>query len=255
MRENGKIHYIMPMGGGGTRFGNHNFELPKPLIPICGKPFFYWAAESILQDIAIKDLTFVILKDHDERFGLAAKIREEYPDAQIVMLDHVLNGAVLTCLEGVKGITDDAPILFNDCDHFFRCTSLARGLQEGSLSGISGALLTFRSDNPAYSYAKSDDDGFVTETVEKKVVSNDAICGAYWFSDADTFRNAATAYLENCAYDEFFMSGVYNTLAASKAKIVTYQVDYHVSFGTPDEYELAKGSPEFEAYLRRKQNE
>ena len=38
-----KIHLIMPMGGGGTRFGNMGFELPKPLIELQGRPFFYWA--------------------------------------------------------------------------------------------------------------------------------------------------------------------------------------------------------------------
>lgn len=35
-----KLNVIMPMGGGGTRFGNHGFNVPKPLIEIYGKPFF-----------------------------------------------------------------------------------------------------------------------------------------------------------------------------------------------------------------------
>lgn len=30
----------MPMGGGGTRFGNKGYELPKPLIRLRERPFF-----------------------------------------------------------------------------------------------------------------------------------------------------------------------------------------------------------------------
>ena len=42
-----KIHLIMPMGGGGTRFGNKGFDVPKPIIGLQGKPFFYWASKSV----------------------------------------------------------------------------------------------------------------------------------------------------------------------------------------------------------------
>ena len=46
-----KLNVIMPMGGGGTRFGNHGFNVPKPLIEIYGKPFFYWATQSLVKNI------------------------------------------------------------------------------------------------------------------------------------------------------------------------------------------------------------
>ena len=39
---NTKIHYIMPMPGYGSRFKNMGYDVPKPLIEIYGKPFFYW---------------------------------------------------------------------------------------------------------------------------------------------------------------------------------------------------------------------
>ena len=55
------------MGGGGTRFGNHGFNVPKPLIEIYGKPFFYWATQSLVKNIEIESLTFVVLKEHIEK--------------------------------------------------------------------------------------------------------------------------------------------------------------------------------------------
>ena len=51
------IHLVMPMAGGGTRFGSEGFELPKPLIGLQGKPFFYWAAQSVAKFVDVLDLT------------------------------------------------------------------------------------------------------------------------------------------------------------------------------------------------------
>ena len=40
-----KINLIMPMAGGGTRFKKKGIKIPKPLIEINGKPFFFMAPE------------------------------------------------------------------------------------------------------------------------------------------------------------------------------------------------------------------
>ena len=83
-------------------------------------------------------------------------------------------------------------------------------------------------------------------TVEKQVISHDAICGAYFFKDAETFRTSTETYLEHCAYSEYFVSGVYNVMAADGKDIRYARVDYHVPFGVPEEYETAKEVPYFE---------
>ena len=43
------FHLIMPMGGKGQRFFNDGFVVPKPLIEINNRPFFYWSTMSILK--------------------------------------------------------------------------------------------------------------------------------------------------------------------------------------------------------------
>ena len=63
--------------------------------------------------------------------------------------------------------------------------------------GPAGALLTFESDSPAYSYLQYGADGNVCHTVEKQVVSHDAICGAYYFKDKKTYAGACAEYLKN----------------------------------------------------------
>ncbi len=232
------MELILPMGGAGTRFFDNGFECPKPLLELCGKPFFYWATESVYRRVPTAGLTFVILREHAERFGLRDKILEFYPEARIVELDHVLRGAVLTCLEGVKDLPDDRPVLFNDCDHYFEAANLARFC--ASDDAADGLLLTFRSDLPCYSYLDYDAGGKVTRTVEKQVISNDAICGAYYFASKKLFCDYAARYLETCTYREFFLSGVYNNMAQDGRIIRGLPVDLHIPFGTPDEYRAAE---------------
>ncbi len=241
-----KIHLIMPMGGAGSRFFKDGFIVPKPLIEIYDKPFLYWATKSITNYIDIYDLTFVVLQEHIDKFKIDEVIKKYFKDANIVVIPEVLKGAVLTCIEGIKNINDDLPIVFNDCDHIFRCQSFADYCNKGEFDDIDGALLSFKSNDPKFSFLKLNNQGYVIETVEKVVVSNNAICGAYYFRNKDLFLKMTNEYLEKCNYSEYFVSGVYNIMASHNKKIVNFNVDSHVPFGTPEEYEIAKKSNEFE---------
>ena len=222
--------------------------MPKPLIEIYDRPFFYWSVMSIRRFLPDCDITFVVLKEHVEEFDIAEKIRKFFPDARICVIDHVLPGAVMTCMEGAKSITDDAPVLFNDCDHLFRCDALTRYVNEEQ-DKYDGLLLTFTSDSPAFSYVACDENGVVTRTVEKQVISSDAICGAYYFKNKDVFLKNAEAYLEKCEYSEYFMSGVYNIMAEKGLLSGVARTDFHVSFGTPKEYEIAETRQEYKELL------
>jgi len=277
-QHSGGINLIMPMGGSGSRFAERGFELPKPLIPINNKPFFYWAAESIRKFVVLQSITFVVLNEHIEKFGIDREIKKFYPDANICILSHVLPGAVMTCLEGVKAVTNSDPIVFNDCDHIFICKSFysfcekisrerivrkdeaqaetlllnqhfVSGEVGASWAGLDGALLTFESADPKFSFLQLDNFGNVTRTVEKEAVSNQAICGAYYFKNRGIFELAANQYLKECTYKEFFISGVYNVMVNSGCVIKSFMVDMHVPFGTPEEYDAALKSSAFEVFL------
>lgn len=243
------IHLIMPMGGKGSRFSECGFAEPKPLLMLNEKPFFYWATQSIKGFVTLKSLTFVVLKEHIEEFAIDEVIHSYYPEADIAVLDHVLNGAVFTCVEGVRHITDDSPIVFNDCDHMFYCSEFNEYCETGDYSGMDGALLTFQSDDPKFSFLKVGEDGRVIGTVEKQAVSQYAICGAYYFCNKKTFEAAVRRYLHQCDYKEFFVSGLYNSMAEEKGCIRNFKVDMHLAFGTPEEYLDAKSSKEFERFI------
>lgn len=242
-----KTHVIMPMGGAGSRFYKNGYALPKPLIEIQGKPFLFWATESLVKYIDVADLTFVVLEQHVRQFDIDSVIKSLYPDSHIQILPEILPGPVFTSLAGVRDINDDSPVIFNDCDHMFNCHKLYDALNNDDFDA-GAALVTFESTEPQYSFVKYSSDGEIIGTVEKQVVSNRAICGAYLFQNTSVFRKAAKIYIDNCPYSECFMSGLYNVLIEGNYKIKDYFLDFHVEFGTPEEYEIAKESKYFSVF-------
>ncbi|OBW95297.1 sugar phosphate nucleotidyltransferase [Gallibacterium salpingitidis] len=245
MKKN-KIHLVMPMAGRGSRFYKEGYNIPKPLIEIYGKPFFYWATRSIAKFIEIETLQFIVLREHVEKYDIDLKIIKEFPDAKIQVISDVTEGAVVTCMKGIDIIKDNYPLVFNDCDHLFKCSPLNLFCKNGIDESIDGILLTFKSDSNKYSFIQKNNEGNIIRTVEKEVISNEAICGCYYFKDVDCFKRAALEYLGNCRYNEYYMSGVYNIMIGHRQIIKSMLTDFHVPFGVPDEFIIAKQS---DAYL------
>ena len=242
---NTKIHYIMPMAGCGSRFKNMGYDVPKPLIEIYGKPFFYWSTISIKKFVQLKSLTFVVLKEHIENFSIDKEIHKYFKDANIIALPDVTEGAVITSMKGVEEINDDLPLVFNDCDHLFKSTSFNNFINNEFDTNISGALLTFEANEPKYSFIKKDSNENVIQTAEKVVISNEAICGCYYFRNKNIFLESSNKYLTKCNYNEYFTSGVYNVMIENNLLIKSFKTDFHVPFGVPSEYQEAEKSNEY----------
>lgn len=109
-------------------------------------------------------------------------------------------------------------ILIMDCDLEFKSKGYNEGITEILSKDIKdvngGMLVSFKSCEPRYSYAETNKDNIVIRTTEKEVISNHALCGAYFFSKADSFLNAANALLHeaNFSKPEFYVSLLYNYL-------------------------------------------
>jgi dTDP-glucose pyrophosphorylase len=233
---------VMPMAGQGSRFRCAGAAVPKPLIEIGGRPFFWWAAESVRRAAPVRELVFVVLAEHVAAFAIDAAILRLYPAARIVVLEAVTAGAAETAARGIAAIQSDGPIAVNDCDHAFEASGLvglAAGLAEG---GVAGALLGFASADPAYSYVRfSGDRARVVGTVEKRRAGPYAIAGCYLFRDKPTFARAYEGYGRDCPYPELFLSGLYNRLCDHGETVRFAALEAHVSFGTPAE--AARVSP------------
>lgn len=237
---NKNIHYIMPMAGRGSRFSKEGFDFPKPLITIYDKPFFYWSTRSIEKFVEIATLDFVVLQEHVDKYHIDKVIKEFFPKARIHALPEVTEGAVITCMKGIEEIVDELPVLFNDCDHLFKSSDFNSFCRESFDEDIDGLILTFTSNEPKYSFIEKNGQGSVIRTVEKEVISDEAICGCYYFKNKEVFLSCAEQYLNECNYSEYFMSGVYNVMIEKGMIIRSMMTDYHVPYGVPEEYEEAK---------------
>ena len=238
------FHLVVPMAGAGSRFSKSGWKLPKPLIELNGRPFFVWSVLPVKKLSAVKDITFVVLQEHVSEFGIDKEILCFFPDARIRVIPKVLPGQVFTCMEGVRDISDDLPVMFNDCDHMFSSGSAFGALTDGF--SYDGGLVTFESNSPAFSYVRCDQEGRVIGTAEKNPVSTRAICGAYIFRSCGLFRDLASEYVNSCPYSECFVSGVYNIMCSRNMRIGVFNADYNIDFGTPEQYELVKSSEHFE---------
>ena len=242
-----RVNLVFPMAGAGSRFNDHGYDCPKPLIELEGEPFFKRAADSIISRVKYERLVFVVLKEHVDRFDIDKEIRKYYKDAKIIVLPKILPGALMTAMEGAKAIHNEYPVIFMDCDLMFTSEQLYEYYGSDDYDSA-GTLLTFRSDKDRYSYAKVEDleiaENVVVKvakaTAEKKVISEYAIAGAYGFINTSVFLKACEKYLKECPYDEYYMSGLYDQMIAAGRRVRVFETDTYCSFGTPEEYEQAK---------------
>ena len=229
-----ELALIIPAAGRGSRFAKLGFAEPKPLLELHGRPFFWWAVESVRRVVATRQLIFVVLQEHIDDFAIARKIHSYYPAAQVIALPDVTGGAAETAAVGMRALARPGPVAINDCDHAFICPSLA-GIVKALQRDTEAALMCFRSASPAYSNARLDLNGKVIGTAEKEVISPFAIAGCYLFSDAGRFGELYESYKQSCAYNELFLSGVFNLAAERQLPIGMVEVERHCSFGTPEE--------------------
>lgn len=241
LKDNKMINIIMPMAGRGSRFEKMGYKQPKPLINLGGMPFFWWAVKGLLSSYSGEfKLIFIVLQNHIDDYQIDKEILKFFTDSEIVAIPSVTNGALETAVLGLKNITNEAPVLINDCDHYFKSVNFDQHIEHLQRKLLSGFLCTFPSDSPKYSYAKFTNEGYLIKTAEKQVISPRAIAGAYAFSSATVLFDNFEDYKTTCPYDELYVSGIFNNMVLKSHKIQEVKLDTHISFGTPDEFMKAK---------------
>lgn len=232
------LQILMPMGGLGQRFRDAGIDTPKPLIDVNGTPMFRKALSAYDTYEGEKRHIFVIRKDTDDEYGLANQILEILPDAQIKVLDHNTQGAVETCLVAEEFIDPDLPLVIMDCDISFDAGNYFELMKEAvNNNAYDGLLLSFDSTDPRYSFAEVDGSNIVVRTAEKVAISNNALMGAYFFTKASNFLQAAhelTSRNISADMKEYYVSLIYNILIDQHKKIGLAKGTFYC-FGTPEE--------------------
>lgn len=231
----------MPMAGEGSRFLKEGWTTPKPLIELNGQPLFKHAISSVTdKDIQMK-YSFIVRQEHIDKYQIEKGIRSFLPEANLFSVVKTTRGAVETCLIAENAIADDDAVIVMDCDLEFRSKKfmeiIKQILNKPIEEATGGALVSFESNEPRYSYAALGEDGFVARTAEKEVISNHALCGAYFFASGRRFKQIAHLLLAEPAFTkpEYYVSLLFNYLLKDGEKVWLAPMEEYYSYGTPEE--------------------
>ena len=231
----------MPMAGEGSRFLKEGWSTPKPLIELHNKVLFQRAIDSVKIDGALMKYSFIVRQEHIIKYHIDEQIKKLLPQANVFSVLKTTRGAVETCLVAESAIDDNDAIVVIDCDLEFRSKRYSQLIQQAiSLpeeKSFGGALVSFESSDPRYSYAEVDDNMKVIRTAEKEPISNHALCGAYFFASGKMFKRIAHQLLDDGTHGkaEFYVSLLFNYLLAEGKDVYLANMEEYYSYGTPEE--------------------
>ena len=209
------LNIVVPMAGRGSRFSQAGYALPKPLLPVRGRPMIEVVIDNIRPSCPHRFI-FICQREHLQDHALAQSLQYAGPDTQIVPIDGVTEGAACTVLLAQASINTPQALMIANCDQYISTpidTYLA-GMREG---GFEGYIMTMTADDPKWSFVRLDEAGRVTDVAEKRVVSQEATVGIYNFKHGSDFVQAAQRMIaqQDKTNNEYYVAPAYNYLPKS----------------------------------------
>ena len=185
---------IIPMAGRGSRLRPHTLTIPKPLIPIAGKPIVHRLVEDIAGVISqdIEEIAFIIHKDfgttvEKDLIAIAEKLGARgtiYYQNEALGTGH----AIMCAKESMDG-----PIVVAYADTLFRA--------DFSLDTTADSVIWVKQveDPTAFGVVQLNEKNEIVDFVEKpaEFVSDLAIIGIYYFKKGEDLRTELQYLLDN----------------------------------------------------------
>ena len=234
--QGGKMNVLIPMAGAGSRFEQAGYTFPKPLIDVNGKPMIQRVVENLNMDARH---IFIVQKEHYEKYALQHTLNLIAPNCEIVQVEGITQGAACTTLLAKQFINNDEPLVLANSDQYVKWDS-NQYMYSCMADDIDGSILTFEATHPKWSYAKLNDDGFVTEVAEKKPISKHATVGIYFWKRGRDYVECAESMIEKDirVNNEFYVCPVYNEALLRGARVKTFHIDKMWGLGTPEDLDL-----------------
>ena len=188
------MNIIIPMAGMGKRMRPHTLTTAKPLLPIAGKPIVQRLVEDIIgtANEKVDEIAFIIAPHfgkatEDMLLGIARNLGA---NGKICYQEEAL-GTAHAILCAADSLSGNVFIAF--ADTLFKADFKID-------TGKDAIIWTQKVDDPsAFGVVKLDDDGRITEFVEKPetFVSDLAIIGVYYFQDGQNLRKELQYLLDN----------------------------------------------------------
>lgn len=214
---------IVPMAGMGKRMRPHTLKVPKPLIPVAGKPI----VRRLVEDIAavceekIEEIAFIIGPTFGKEVEtMLVNVAESLGAKGTICYQHEALGtahAIMCAKEALDGKT-----IIAFADTLFR----ADFKLDGEADGI---IWVQQIDDPsAFGVIKLDEHNVITDFVEKptEFVSDLAIIGIYYVKDGKQLKAELQYLLDNKIMDrgEYQLTDALEALKQKGVKFVPGQV-------------------------------
>lgn len=219
---------IIPCAGKSSRFPNTR---PKYMLTMPdGKLMLQHAARNWIN---YYDVTFVINREHDEKYGSADAIKRIYGSkVNIHILEEFTSGPAETVYETIKD-WENTEFYVQDCDSHFDV--------EFDITGLKNSVVYIElSDYPkldniaAKSFVKLHE-SLLTTIVEKHVASDKVCVGGYRFRSSDSYKKSYTE-LKKTFTDELFISHVIKHMMLDGDVFSGARATNYVDCGTYDAF-------------------
>lgn len=262
----GKV--LIPMAGAGQRFAQAGYTVHKPAIMTIDrkdgieKPMVVCATKDlpgVRQDggnVIYVDRTF-----HRED-GVEDAVRQYYPKAQFITIDHLTQGQACTCMLAEAYLDPEEPLLIAGCDNGMDIDTEAFQSLTQECDCI---VFTYRHNeavlaNPnAYGWMIADNQGNITGTSIKKAISDTpmedpAVVATFWFKKSRIFLEATAKMIEedDRINGEFYVDQTVKHVLDLGYRAKIFDIDRYVGWGTPADYEgYQQTYTYFEDFLKR----
>ena len=235
------MNVVVLMAGTSQSFAEKGYMYPKYLLDYKGKPIVQHVVDSLKPLNA--NLSFVILKEDDDKAFIASTLQILAPNAKIYKVNKQTKGAVCSALFAIDSINNDDELVIINGDQLLT-SELVESIQEFREKQYEGGIIVFRSVLPRWSFVALDEQGLVCETSEKRPISDLATAGCYYFRHGKDFVEAAYNIIrkdENFS-GNYYICSTYNELILKQQKVGVHEIpmEHYLSFATPQLYEENK---------------
>jgi len=241
------INIVIPMAGRGSRFAVAGYADPKPLIRIRDAAMIELVIENLRPSVPHR-FVFLCLQEHLERYPLETMLRSHAPDAIVIPISGVTQGAACTVLLAKEHIDSDDPLMIANSDQWVDCR-IDDYLSVMDARDADGLIMTMTATDPKWSFIRWEEPWWIREVVEKKVISHEATVGIYNFRRGNDFVSAAERMIEADlrVNGEFYVAPAYNELIAAGQKITFHNVGAEAAgmygLGIPADLKLFDNHP------------
>ncbi len=230
------------MSGKGTRFSDVGYLLPKPLIPVSGKPMIIKVIEAMPE---ADKWIFIVRKEHIEQFAIDSLIETRITGAQIIIDENPV-GQASTCMLAMPHVDPADSLFIAACDNAFLYDKKAYADLVADQS-IDAVVWTFTNDdlltaNPkAWGWIKLEDDGKTISDMSVKVPISDnprndhAVVATFFFRRSQDFIDSFNLMKQEDykINGEFYVDSMPIFLKKLGKKSAIFDVDLYVGWGKP----------------------